>query len=50
MEKVKTSWGQPSDDLMLAKLNDIDICFHQDILEDTKLVQLILILEQILMQ
>ena len=26
-KKVKSSWGQPSDDLMLAKLNDIDICF-----------------------
>ena len=26
-KKVKTSWGQPSDDVMTAQLNDIDICF-----------------------
>tara|TARA_A100001011_G_scaffold382688_2_gene452839 strand:+ start:425 stop:1297 length:873 start_codon:yes stop_codon:yes gene_type:complete len=26
-KKVKTSWGQPSDDVMLAKFGDNDICF-----------------------
>ena len=26
-KKVKSSWGQPSDDLMQAKLNGIEICF-----------------------
>ena len=26
-KKVKTSWGQPSDDIMTAKLNGVDICF-----------------------
>tara|TARA_Y100001970_G_scaffold293472_1_gene440469 strand:- start:967 stop:1842 length:876 start_codon:yes stop_codon:yes gene_type:complete len=25
--KVKTSWGKTSDDMMIAKFNDIDICF-----------------------
>ena len=25
--KVKTSWGQPSDDVMTAKLKGVDICF-----------------------
>ena len=26
-KKVKTSWGKPSDDVMTAQLNGIDICF-----------------------
>ena len=26
-KKVKTSWGQPSDDIMTAKLKGVDICF-----------------------
>ena len=26
-KKVKTSWGQPSDDVMTAQLNGTDICF-----------------------
>ena len=26
-KKAKSSWGQPSDDLMQAKLNGIEICF-----------------------
>ena len=26
-KKIKTSWGNPSDDVMTAKFNDVDICF-----------------------
>jgi len=26
-KKIKTSWGKPSDDIMTAKFNGIDICF-----------------------
>tara|TARA_B100000945_G_C20307072_1_gene560896 strand:+ start:7 stop:879 length:873 start_codon:yes stop_codon:yes gene_type:complete len=26
-KKIKTSWGKPSDDIMLAKFNGIDVCF-----------------------
>jgi len=26
-KKIKTSWGKPSDDIMLAKFNGIEVCF-----------------------
>ena len=46
---VKTPWGEPSDQILEAKIDNNQIFFYRDIVEAIKLIHLILILGQILM-
>ena len=49
-KKVKTSWGNPSDEILIASYMEKKYVLFRDILEDIKSVQPILILEPILTQ
>ena len=46
---VKTPWGEPSDQILEAKIDNKQIFFCRDIVEGIKLIHPILILGQILM-
>jgi 5'-methylthioadenosine phosphorylase len=40
-KKIKTPWGKPSDEILIAKLGGKKFVLYQDILEDIKLILLI---------